>query len=253
MWASIKTIERPTSLEQAITYLVPGRKVVLAGGSYLVAEQSPHIDTLVDINSLIGQDIIENGEGIDIGAGATLEDILEHFKKERWANLTASVRWSCPSKNIRNQRTIGGEIARARPDSELCTFLHALGATLRIVSADPQEIDIRNWDATGIITAMRIKTAHLEGTAIQRFALIPSAPAFVIVVGVRREKEIDVSIGGRADGINTWAFSDEESPIDFASETAAAAVEHFSTDHHGSQAYKQKLIEVGLTRIIEEL
>jgi CO/xanthine dehydrogenase FAD-binding subunit len=253
MWASIKTIERPTSLEQAVGLIVPDQKVVLAGGSYLVAEQSPHIDTLIDIQNLIRHDIIEDGNGVDIGAGATLEDILEQLQEDQWAELNAGIRWSCPSRNIRNQRTIGGEIARARPDSELLTYLRALGATLKIAATNPQERDIRNWDPQGIITAIKIEAADIQGTAIQRFALIPSAPAFVIVAGVKRETEVHIAIGGRADGISTWTLTEKKSLPEFISQTAAAAAQHFSSDHYGSLSYKQQLIKVGLKRTIEDL
>jgi hypothetical protein len=180
MWTTIKYFEKPASLEDACSLIVRGQKVVFSGGSYLAAEQSADIDTLIAINHLLDDRIEMNDSVLTIGAGATLQNLIQFDSNNSSLRLAECARWSCPSRNIRNQRTIGGEVGCQRTNSELFTYLQALDVRLEIMTPTPQSMSIREWDGQGIITALQIDLDTVKQTFCQRFALIPSAPAVVM-------------------------------------------------------------------------
>ena len=109
MWSSIKNIDIPTSFKQANEYQSKSKSVLLGGGTYLVAEKNPKIQNLIDINNIVNKTIEITDDSIIIGAGATIQDMIN--KLTDYSLFTEAVKYSCFSKNIRNQRTIGGEIA----------------------------------------------------------------------------------------------------------------------------------------------
>ena len=250
MWTSIKHFEKPTSLEEAYALIVPGQKVLFSGGSYLTAEQSGDIDSLVAIRHLLDDHIRMNGSILTIGAGATLQSLVTYDWSSTPLKLAECALFSCPSRNIRNQRTLGGEIGYQRTNSELFTYLQAMHSILEIAAPDPQTINLREWDGIGIITAVRIDLDKVERTFCRRFALIPSAPAIVIVAGVLREKGLDVAVGGAANSVSLASIADLQSPDEAIKQTAASASKMFNADQHGSVEYKGQLIRTGLRRII---
>ncbi|MFC1583284.1 FAD binding domain-containing protein [Candidatus Neomarinimicrobiota bacterium] len=252
MWTSIKHFEKPASLEEAHSQIIPGQKVLFSGGSYLAAEQSTDIDTLIAINHLLNDHIELNDSVLTIGAGATLQGLVRHSSHNPPLRLAECARWSCPSRNIRNQRTIGGELGRQRINSELFTYLQALDIRLELINPTPQSMSIREWDGQGIITALQIDLDTIKQTFCQRFALIPSAPAVVIVAGVLRAEGLDVAVGGAASELSLASIADMQSPDETIARITASASERFKTNQHGSQAYKEQLIRTGLARMIAE-
>lgn len=252
MWISIKHFEKPASLEKACSLIVPRQKVVFSGGSYLVAEQSADIDTLIAINHLLDDRIQVDDSILTIGAGATLQNLVRHGWDNSPLRLAECASFSCPSRNIRNQRTIGGEIGRQRTNSELFTYLQALDVRLEIMSPTPQSMSIREWGGQGIITALLIDLGTVKQTFCQRFALIPSAPPLVIVAGVLRKQGLDVTVGGATSELSLASITDMQSPEETIAQIAASASERFKADQQGSQAYKEQLIRTGLARMVAE-
>lgn len=253
MWSSINKIIMPASPEEAFSLHRSGKRVFIAGGSYLVAEKPPGIEELIDITHLILSEINDNSDTFSIGSGTDLQSIVEYFKEHKIGEISKCAQWSCPSKNIRNQRTIGGEIGRRRINSELYAILLALNAYLMITSDSTELVPIRNWNGEGIITDIVIEVEGITGIESQRFALIPSAPSFVFIAGVRCKDTIDITVSGKADDISQLTtdidgFSD--SSID---EFTSKTVIKFHDDHYGSLKYKEHLIRIGLKRIREAL
>ena len=251
MWASIENIAVPASLQEAYALIVPDRKVLFSGGSYLVAEKASLVDTLIDIRHLLDSGVSEADSILHIGAAATLQEIVGAVQSGKAKELARCARWSCPSKNIRNQRTIGGEIGRRRVDSELAACLYALNATLHIVTHSSGRVAIRDWDGDGIVTGIDIPMADIGAIAVQRFALLPSAPAFAIVIGVQRAQGLDIAIGGRARRLSTWTIPSAEYSDERITEIASMAAKQFESDQYGSLAYKEAVIRAGLRRVME--
>ncbi|MFH1852473.1 MAG: FAD binding domain-containing protein [Candidatus Neomarinimicrobiota bacterium] len=235
MWSSLKTIHVPISLAAAAELAVKRGHAVFAGGSYLAAERDPAVTTLVDINHLITRKIKVTKGQIRCGAGVSLQQLIDQLETADDLKLATAARWSCASKNIRNQRTIGGEISRSRTDSELVVLLQALAVRL---------------DRAGdrIITELIIEHNDVGAVALERFALLPSAPAFVIVAAVRRKHNYDIAVGGSATTITTAAVVKSDFTDDWIDSFARAVAGKFRADEVGSRKYKQSVVATGLRR-----
>lgn len=250
MWASIHTVERPATLEQANALALGEGATLFAGGSYLAAAKQEEFHTLVDIHTLLSCDVDAGEDAVRMGAGATLQQIVDAFRdREDVLQLAACARWSCPSKMVRNQRTIGGEIARERLDSELVVLLHALQTTLLVTADEEIRVPIGDWDGLGIITGVEISRNGLRSVEVQRFALIDSAPAFVIAAGVLRGENARFVAGGKTEALSHMEA--REGAMNEARLTAFAieAANYYPSDAVGSQTYKKAVLRTALKRI----
>ena len=254
MWKNIKEVLVPETLSDAQAAFEPGKKVFFAGGSYLVAEKSPEIGTLIDINHLIDNNIEDRGNHLYIGAGATLQQLIEYLKPDGLQGKIAEcARLSCPSKNLRNQRTIGGEAAFGRTNSDFHLCLHALNANLVLAGENNSKASIRNWNNEGIITGIEIPMDPKAMFDIQRFALLQSAQAFVIIACVKTGDVIDLSAGGEAHGIASMTITTDVFTDQFINDISIDITGLYFEDHFGSQEYKQALIKTGMRRVMRAL
>ncbi len=240
MWSSIKTIHHPDSLVSASQLAKEEATALLAGGTYLVAERYPAISNLVDLNGLLKSEIKIAEQELICDAGVVLQDLVDHFSIDDPLRLGTAARHSCSSKNIRNQRTLGGEIARGRTDSELVVALTALNAQL-ITAED------------SIITGVAVDLSDNPKVALERFALLPSAPAFVIVAAVCRGESLKIVVGGKADKLAVEDVPSDGCTVEWIAGFCKAAAERFPADHIGNRDYKQTVITTGLKRVAEAL
>ena len=217
---------------------------LFGGGTYLVSEKNSAIEQLIDINHLVDNYIVEDRDTIRIGAQTVLQRLVDVLP----GVFARSARWSCSSKNLRNQRTLGGEIARSRPNSELVILLHALDAELAVYNGEKKQISIRLWDGSGIITAIQIKRSRFDQASLERTALLPSAPAFMICAGVRDPETLQLAIGGQSSRISNLSV-----PLEFLdgqlTELIDTAIKNFKDDHFGSLEYKQSLMRTNIQRL----
>lgn len=251
MWSSIKNINVPKTFNEAIEYQSKSNGVLFGGGTYLVAEGSEKIQNLIDINSVVDKSIEITDESIIIGAGSSLQNII--IKLSDFPLFVEAVKYSCFSKNIRNQRTIGGEIAQKRVQSELFTYLIAINPILEIRTPDKENIYLREWDGKGIINKILINRIDLESSGFERFAVIPSASAFVIVVVVRRALELDFVISGKAKNVYGHTIKLADFSKNALKKIIRESVEYFEDDQYGSLEYKKSLIETGIQRAVEKI
>jgi CO/xanthine dehydrogenase FAD-binding subunit len=250
MWKSIENILFPDSFEDAQKHSNDS-KVFFAGGTYLVSEKNHNISTLIDINQLIGQSIImdDKTKMITIEAGATLQQLSNSLSEKIQSDFINVIRSSCPSKNIRNQRTIGGEIAQARRDSDFYLALYALNPSLTIHSPTEKFLKLRDWNGEGVISQIEIPINDILSLSIQRFSVLPSAPAFMIIAACRKLSVFDIAIGGKCSKITSVSTEQEALQNEKFEHIIAAAANNFFDDHYGSLNYKRSLIETGLKRI----
>jgi CO/xanthine dehydrogenase FAD-binding subunit len=250
MWYSLKTILTPPSWEVAWKARSDPHTTFFAGGSYLVAKRNPQVETLVDLNQLLDRTVDASYEKVYVGAGATLQDFVEVVQQvQPKCRLIKAAKDSCPSKNIRQQRTFGGEVARGRPDSEVLVFLHAVDADLTVVTDHERTVSIREWDGEGIIKDITYYPRYLGGVELARYAVIPSAPAMLIVGGIRRESRFEFAVGGNVDKINVYFSPADQWDGQRAAMLAEEACRQFSSDHLGSKDYKRALLTVALQRV----
>ncbi len=240
MWSSISQIIKPEQMEDVENYLKASGSSLYAGGSYLVSEQAPEITTLIDINHLLDDNFNTLGGDLHIGAGCTLQKMMLSDNGE----LSKAIVSSCPSKNIRNQRTLGGEIARSRPDSDLLVYLFAAQAMLKINTVEsPQPIS--NWAGEGVILEVIIPQNSVK---MERVSVLDSAPAFVIVGVNQIDESISIAVGGKSNRIlfcATTVKPDEAQIRNFMDKVSAL----YQNDHFGSPDFKQHIV----SRLLREM
>jgi CO/xanthine dehydrogenase FAD-binding subunit len=250
MWYSIKSIVRPETFQEAFSLQQQDGTTLFAGGSYLLSEKNPSIHTLIDINGLLNDTVSVEHERVRINAGATLQTFIESVKPiNPDCRLINGAKASCPSKHIRNQRTFGGEVGQARPNSDALVFLHAVDAEITVYTDLELKISIRDWDGNGIIKQIAYYPNQIDGIELQRFSVLESAPAVVIVGGIMRNGQLEFSIGGTANTIQTFKVMTDNWKEDSISEIAKNAVRQFIPDHFGSLNYKESLIATAVKRV----
>ncbi|MBT3251579.1 MAG: hypothetical protein HN729_04115 [Candidatus Marinimicrobia bacterium] len=245
MWQSIIKIQKPNSLQDALG-LVDNNAAFLSGGSYLILEKNPDISTLIDINSLLSSEIVQDGDDITIGAKTSLQELADCQP----GIVSDCIRWSCFSKNIRNQRTIGGEIGRRRVDSEIYSLLYTMDVQLEVFNGEMAETTIRQFDGIGIITRLILKRSIIDNSLVKRFALLRSAPAFLITTSTKSQESVSFSIGGKVNKIFNHSISNPHSASSIDNIIGISS-SHFLDDHYGSREYKKALLKTALKRLVE--
>jgi len=252
MWNSINKIIKPLSLSAAWQNREP-QSSFFGGGSYLLAEKSEKIKTLIDLQGLLKSEISVKDHHIRMGAAIELQVIVDKLsRKQPDSAFIKAVKNSCPSINIRNQRSLGGEIGQNRAGSDILVYLHAVNAELKIFKEKEFSVLLREWDGKGIITEINFPT-DFKSIEYQRYALIPSAPAIVIITGVRNGDNFDFAVGGNADFIQNFTISKTDWNKNNILNLAQKAGENFKKDHFASIEYKILLLETAFKRTEAEL
>ena len=121
---------RPANVTEAVKAMkADPDAVVLAGGTQV--NRAP-LDrgrpaSVIDIRDAVAAGIVREGTDVVIGAMATLQDIAD---SEAVPPVLAEAAGFIPTRSVRNQATIGGNIAAARADSYLIPALIALSGTV---------------------------------------------------------------------------------------------------------------------------
>ena len=251
MWSSIKNIYLPKSFEEAIELKTDSSTVYFAGGSYLVIEKDRNISTLIDINNIIDRNIIVDEDSVTIGAGVKVQEIVT--KSDEFTKLADVAKFSNFSKNIRNQRTLGGEIAQRNVRSDLFTFLLALNPILVVRKPQESKVKFREWDGIGIIDKIIINKTDLSSSGFERFSLLDSAPAFLMVAVVRKALELDFVISGKVNKIYGHTMQLSEFSKNGIRSMINNSAKHFKSDQYGSVDYKASLIATGIQRAVEQI
>jgi CO/xanthine dehydrogenase FAD-binding subunit len=251
MWSSIKNVDIPKTFREAIEYQSKSKGVLFGGGTYLVAGCNTKIQNLIDINDIVDNSIEITDDSIIIGACSTIQNLIN--KLTDFPLFVEAAKYSCFSKNIRNQRTIGGEIAQKRVQSELFTYLVAINPIIEIRTPNRMNTHVREWDGKGIINKLTINKIDLESSGFERFATLPSAPAFVIVAVVRRALELDFVISGKAKKVYGHTISLAEFSKNTIKNIINESVKYFKDDQYGSLEYKKSLIATGIQRAVEKI
>lgn len=254
MWSSIKTVQSPETLADAGRMGQQPGATFIGGGTYLVADSDKNTDTLVSLKKVVPSGITLEGKTLMIGGGTSLEALTHYKWPEKCAFISQAAKNSCPSKNIRNQRTVAGEVANFRQNSELVLLLHALNPSLEIfLNNQIAEQPLLEWDGEGILVNLVIDLAELHHIAFLRYAPIPSAPPFLCVAGATFSNHSRVLVGGNVSGMHAVDF---ETPT-FGEEAQLLVMEHAEdallADHFGSVEYKLTLLKTALRRLGEAL
>jgi len=247
-WFELREVVHSAGLDEAAKALTAPDAAVLAGGSYLLAERPRHIRTLFDLGTLLESSVTIGENTLELGAALTLQDLIEVLNNEA-PSLATAARSSCASRNIRNRRTVGGEIARRRADSDLVVAFEALNPRLEILNPGISTVHLADWDGGGIITRIIVDRQHAAHLRTERFALLPSAAPFVVVAAVLDGGARRIAVGGAGERVGTA----ETAALDVATRKRIAheLSRGFRDDHTGSRVYKETLVQVALERLEE--
>jgi aerobic-type carbon monoxide dehydrogenase small subunit (CoxS/CutS family)/CO/xanthine dehydrogenase FAD-binding subunit len=186
--SGIRSYHRPNRLAEALD-LVKRGVVPVAGGTRLFA-QDHEIANVLDLAAL-GLDAVEMDDGdLRLGAMVTLQEAADSpiAHSATAGLLPAACLAQQPSRMVRNLATLGGESVFAAHDSEVAAALLALNAVYVVDCPDgpiesPAVRFLRNPAedvANGLLTSLFIPGVP-EGAALERVAVLPSAPALVAV------------------------------------------------------------------------
>jgi aerobic carbon-monoxide dehydrogenase small subunit len=185
----IRSYHRPARIEDAMSLAAQGA-VPLAGGTRLLAT-GVDLPNVLDLATLgLGGMQVED-EDLVLGAMATLQDVIDApIASTATADLLpAACRAQSPSRMVRSMATLGGESIQGAADAEVAAALLALNAVY--VIAHPQETRespalrfLRNpgedLAGGGILRSILIPGAP-DGAALERVAVLPSAPPLLAV------------------------------------------------------------------------
>jgi len=249
MWSSIRKIKIPTTFQEAIEYKKKKNSVFFGGGTYLVSAKDNNIHKLIDINNLIDNSIELYDNNIKLGSKVTVQQLVDKSIDK----LSEAAKFSNFSKNIRNQRTIGGEIAQKNVQSDLFIYLVALNPQLQIRNPNKKITSMLEWNGKGIIEKIIFNKMDIESSGFERFSLLPSAPAFLMVVVIRKGLELEIAVSGKVEKI----FGHTMQLADFNKNTLKNiindSVKYFNDDHFGSIEYKKSLIATGIQRAVGQI
>jgi len=121
-----------------------GEAVFIAGGTDLVVSMKRreiHPKYLINIKTIPELDYIHyNGEGLRIGALATIHDIESSPIIREGFPVLAAAAHQIGSPHIRNVGTIGGNLCNASPAADTAPALIGLGARAKIMGPDGERI-----------------------------------------------------------------------------------------------------------------
>lgn len=138
----VQGVLRPTSLREALQVLAdhPGARPV-AGGTDLVVQLRDgrrKAELLVDLGRVGLDGIKENGRGIAIGAGTTMDAIAAHPAVRAHFPALAAAAARVGAWPIQCRATLGGNLANASPAADTAPALLVAGAAVTLASARGQ-------------------------------------------------------------------------------------------------------------------
>jgi aerobic-type carbon monoxide dehydrogenase small subunit (CoxS/CutS family)/CO/xanthine dehydrogenase FAD-binding subunit len=267
----IRSYHRPTDIEEALD-LVRRGVVPVAGGTRVLASDA-ELPNVLDLSALPLRGITMEDGDLRIGALTTLQELLDSPAAHTATRglLPAACRAHSASRMIRAMATVGGESVHGAHDSEVVAALLALNAVFDVRSGgetvespalrflkDPR-LDLA---AGGLATSVSI-AGRPNGAALERLAVLPSAPSIVavavalsfagdkcsrariVITGLETRPARVLEAEARLEG-TTGEDADRERCLE---QVAARAV--FRDDAHASAAYRRDVALVLAARAID--
>lgn len=130
----IITYHRPKTLDEALTLLKQPNRMPLGGGTLLSRPTGDPVE-VVDLQSLGLDSITKNGNNLQVGATATLQQLLE--SEHCPSALKAALKLEAPL-NLRNAATVAGTLVSCDGRSPFATVMLALDVKLDIRTSDDE-------------------------------------------------------------------------------------------------------------------
>jgi carbon-monoxide dehydrogenase medium subunit len=257
----VEDYQRPATLAEALTALQNPAAAVLAGGTHLLTGASD-ARVLVDISKLGLGYVKQDGGSLRIGAMTTLQEISSNSATT--GILAHAAKATTVSRQLRNAKTIGGELVSVLPESLLSIVLLALDARLKIVELEPlgKEVVLTldqfykgKRAVGGIISEIEISTAPAN-SVLERLSIIESSiPIMSIAVALKFDGRVcnhaRVAVGSGVAVPHRVLFAEghllgraiDESAIDEAADIVFQQIKCV-TDTRGSAEYRRAIGKV---------
>src|SRR3990170_303911 len=163
---------RPKTVDEALSLLEQG--VPLAGGTALTPRRH-RLEAVVDLQDLGMAALERKGELLEVGAGCTLQQILEadaYIPPALAAACRCEAAW-----NIRNMATLGGAVVAGDGRSPLLAGVLALNAEVHGLPLDEWNPVEAYLDSRGLVSGHRLLTAfRWPAGASLRYAQVGRSP-----------------------------------------------------------------------------
>jgi aerobic-type carbon monoxide dehydrogenase small subunit (CoxS/CutS family)/CO/xanthine dehydrogenase FAD-binding subunit len=267
----IRSYHRPTRLEEALSLALQG-VVPLAGGTRLFATDR-EVPNVLDLSAL-GLGRVESVDGdLRIGTMVTLQDLIDSPQAHvaTAGLLPAAARAHSASRMLRGMATVGGEAVHGAHDSEVVAALLALNAIFEVALPsgtlespalrflrDPAE----DLGQGGLLQSLMIPGVP-EGAALERVAVLPSAPALMAVavtISFAGEKCARARIALTGLRVRPARIPEAEARVEGSTGDAAAlqkcldqiaARAQFRDDAHATASYRRDVALVLARRALE--
>ncbi len=141
----LKAYHRPTDLQSAVDLVrsgTPGTRF-MAAGTDLVLHGTHEITALVDLSGLDLAYTEERDNDVAIGAMTTLTDLMEHpGLVDYLGGIVPRVLHKIGTPLLRNLATVGGNLVRRQPWSDLVPLFLALDVTVRLFDGAVHETQL---------------------------------------------------------------------------------------------------------------
>jgi putative selenate reductase FAD-binding subunit len=179
---------KPETIEEALALKEKyGDKIAYLGGGTKInnTEKEPHPTMVISLERLNFKDISKKGAHLHIGAGVTLQELIDSPKIPEPLRLSAG---HTPSRNIRNMATVGGDVGSGSSDASLVPCLMALGAQLE--TAPRGNLNMETYLAGSrrdLITAVQVPV-ETPPCVVERISQHVCGPALISVAVACRGK-----------------------------------------------------------------
>ena len=193
----IKEVFKPASLEEAVK-LKKENIYYLSGGTQInwtpaqaarKLEGKPAIEKVILVQDLLSREIKKQGSDLLIGAGITLQELIDDPQTPEALKKAAGY---IASRNIRNMATLGGNIAANRPDSYIIPCLIALKAKIKTADAGIMSVETYITQEKNDLI-QQIVLPEVEGVCLIDVAL-KSSGAYPSVTSAVRVSERDAVV-----------------------------------------------------------
>jgi probable selenate reductase FAD-binding subunit len=235
----ITAYHRPTSLEEALALLARAAPQTrpLGGGTLLAHGQIDSIE-VVDLQALGLNRIRVHGRDLEIGATATLQQLLED--NDCPAALKVGLKLEAPL-NIRNIATVAGTLVACDGRSSFVTALLACDAKLTILNPKSQAVSLGDYlplRSRGLITAITIPTQ--VALAMEYVSRTPAdKPIVCVAVAQWPSGRTRLAVGGYGQAPRLAMEGAEAEGLEAAARNAL----HEATDPWGSAEYRMDVAE----------
>ncbi len=189
MLLNVKTIHKPTSLDEAIQLLQHPGTYPVYGGAALQRNPPPDLEALVDVSKLGLGGIYEDQNGLRLGTLLTLEHVrelcAERAEYPKFRALAELLKEEMP-ETLRNAFTLGDLLVERNPQSMTLTLLVALGSVLTRLDLK-MRLTVGAWlslqQNVGQFLLESVRITHGPKDAVVTYEKVSRTPADAPIVG----------------------------------------------------------------------